>query len=161
MEKIPKCSWLFALSGTFAAGTHTSPKCTPRWAPPEVVLAMLQHRYITVQPSHDMFALGVVVWEAVTQKPAFASRDMCYACTVGDALYPWERDVRQQPEAWQQSRLAELVMPCLARSAAQRPSALDMLAALSRYSSSALHQNILRQAAFTRTYFVNARCALL
>ena len=84
---------------------------------------------------------------------------MCVACAQGRAMYPWERPAEQQPQAWRQSRLAELVMPCLARDASQRPSALDLLARLSQYGSSRLHSNMLRQAHFTSSYFVNARCS--
>ena len=39
------------------AGTHTAAKCTLRWAPPEVVIAMAEQRHITVQASHDMWAV--------------------------------------------------------------------------------------------------------
>lgn len=85
-----------------------------------------------MHPSHDIWALGVVAFEAVTQSRALTSQAQIAQCVQGGAAYPWEVPPGAQPQAWRQSRLRPLVAPCLQRDAALRPTAAQVHAAVGR-----------------------------
>ena len=112
------------------------PQCTLPYAPPEVVRAALDGTDIVVKPSHDIFSLGVVAYEAITQQRALPKRDDVAQCARGTAQYPWELPAEQQPAAWRSSRLRPLVLPCLARNPQRRPRASAVLSAVSQLMDS-------------------------
>ena len=101
-----------------------------RYAPPEVVLAAYADRHIKVHPSQDVWALGVLAWEAVISHPALTLQSTVKACAEGSQMYPWECSPDTQPRMWRQSRLRNIVEPCLARNPAKRPTAAALLAAV-------------------------------
>lgn len=107
--------------------------CTLPYAPPEAINADRDREDLTVAPSLDIWALGVIVFEALTGQPPFppccGSRSIA-ACAAGETPYPWETGVGEVPEAWTNARMHELVAPCLSRDPAQRPSAQALLEAL-------------------------------
>jgi serine/threonine protein kinase len=83
------------------------------------------HRTIVADPAVDMWALGVIAYEMLTQQRAFgpqASAEEMIARMAGEALLPWE-----DPSPAAQAKLSELrglkrmVMLCLDRNPAQRP----------------------------------------
>ena len=120
------------------AGEQSWPSCTPPYAPPEVALPALDGggRQVVVQPSHDMWALGVMAYEALTQTRALTLQRQVVQCAHGDEAYPWEAPVKQQHPAWRGSRLRPILEPCLSRDAAARPSAEATLKAVSRLGHS-------------------------
>ena len=113
------------IAGT--AGTLLPPRCTLAYAPPEVVSAAVAACRVTVHPSHDVWALGVVAFEAVVQRKAMPGSTAMRACALGEQLYPWEAPHAEQPAAWRQSRLRALVAPCLDRDPMQRPTAAQIV----------------------------------
>ena len=120
------------------AGEQAWPACSLPYAPPEVVLASWDSAQCVVSPAHDIWALGIIVYEATTQSRALTSREQVLECARGGALYPWEQPAAGQPSAWRQSRLRSTIMPCLARDAAVRPGAAQVLAGVSKFGQSTL-----------------------
>ena len=124
------------------AGDTTFPCCTILYAPPEVVLAYEARDKAAVAPAHDVWSLGVMVYETITRAPAFARRGLklasVFACARGDECYAWERPLGEQPPAWRNSRLREVVLLCLARDAAARPSAEELKTNIWRMGSRTL-----------------------
>ena len=116
-----------------AAGVMAYPRCTPGYAAPEVITALSYDRDIEVHPSQDVWALGALVFEAVTSEvpfPKTAGAAAPYQCAAGERAYPWEGD--GAPIKWRRSRLRPLASQCLAREASARPSAADVVAAIAR-----------------------------
>ena len=119
-------------------GETAYPRCTPRYAPPEVLVAHDAEQRIVVQPSQDVWALGVMVFEAVTGTNATPGR--IKAATVydrahGKELYPWEEPPDAQPATWRRSRLRTLTLSCLLRDASARPSAEELVQSIARMTS--------------------------
>ena len=52
------------------AGQELLPSCTLPYAPPEVVLAVFEQKTVIVQPSHDIWSMGVLGYEALTHSQA-------------------------------------------------------------------------------------------
>lgn len=98
----------------------------------EVAIAAWKDEKIRVHPSHDVWALGVIAFEAITNERALKGQSNVVACAHGAQPYPWELPWEQQPVRWRNSRLNKLVMPALARDPAARASAEDLYAAVSR-----------------------------
>ena len=121
-----------ARPNTLRAGETQWPQCTIPYAPPEVVCAALDNSLLTVRPSHDIWGLGVVAYEAITQRRALLKRVQVLACARGEEPYPWDVEITEQPRAWRHSRLRPLLMPCLARDPALRPRASAVLEAVSQ-----------------------------
>jgi serine/threonine protein kinase len=89
------------------------------------------HRTIVADTAVDMWALGVIAFEMLTQQRAFgpqASAEEMIARTAGEAPLPWE-----DPSSAAQAKLRELrvlkrmVMLCLDRNPAQRPTSEHVL----------------------------------
>jgi serine/threonine protein kinase len=112
------------------AGEVLRPRCSLAYAPPEVVLAVEAGRHVTVAPEHDMWALGVIVFECVTRTRVCISVEKIQSCAHGWSTYPWEEPSVAQPPAWRASRLRSMVFPFLARDATLRPSAAALLSAV-------------------------------
>ena len=117
------------MGGTCCAGHQVWPTCTLPYAPPEVAHAAWASERVTVHPSHDIWALGVIAYEAITRSRALTSQAQIAQCACHLAPYPWEHPPAQQPATWQQSRLQTVLAPCLARDPAARPSAAELCAA--------------------------------
>jgi serine/threonine protein kinase len=109
-----------------SAGGITPLTFSPGYAPPEVIHAYRAgHRTIVADSAVDMWALGVIAYEMLTQQRAFgpqASAEEMIARTASEAPLPWE-----EPSPSAQAKLRELrglkrmVMLCLDRNPAQRP----------------------------------------
>lgn len=82
--------------------------------------------------AQDLWALGVIAYEAVVGAVTFDSVTAIGECAAGAALYPWERPMEAQPAAWRRSKLRRLVAPLLAREARARPPASELLQAFGR-----------------------------
>jgi hypothetical protein len=89
---------------------------------------------VTVHTSQDIWVLGVMVYEVISQGPTFAKLADVFSCASGEQLYPWEAD--EQPHQWRQSRLCGLVLPCLSRDLARRPTAGALLESILQVGSS-------------------------
>jgi serine/threonine protein kinase len=114
------------------AGEIKWPRCTLAYAPPEVVAAVDASRHVEVSAAHDMWALGVMAFEAIAGRVAFTMVSDIRECASGRAPYPWELPADEQPPAWRRSRLRGLLSPCLAREPAGRPSAATLLESVAR-----------------------------
>ena len=49
-----------------SAGEIAPVSCTLPYSPPEIVLASVEGRQVEVQPSHDVWAIAVMSYEALT-----------------------------------------------------------------------------------------------
>jgi serine/threonine protein kinase len=96
---------------------------TPYYAAPEVIAAYHAQQQIRAQPSVDIWALGVVMFEVLT-----GTQIMQYCRTMdeladfasGKKAYPWE----SAPQAFfENSNTHAMVRECLRRNPALRPSA--------------------------------------
>ena len=110
-----------------------APTCTLPYAPPELITAACDGTGVQASGAHDVWALGVIAYEAIVQGQALQTQQSILDCADGRAAYPWELPTEQQPVAWRKSKLRSLVAPCLARSADARPHASDVLAAAHRF----------------------------
>lgn len=115
------------------AGEEREPYCTPAYAPPEIVRALPTMSPVMVSPAHDMWALGVMGFEAIVGSGARAmtTAPQLHRCAEGVEPYPWEAPVEQQPAPWRQARLLRgMLEPFLARKAGARPTAAALQASL-------------------------------
>ena len=117
---------------TARAGETCCPRCSLGYAPPEVVRAAHNNEHVRISPAQDMWALGVIAFEAVVGSVTFKLSADVADCAYGRARYPWERASAEQPAAWQQSRLRRLLQPCMSREPRQRPVAEVLLASVSK-----------------------------
>ena len=88
-----------------------------------------------MQPSHDVWSLGVLAFECIAQQQmplVFGDRDAIRACAAGERPYPWEEPEEQQPVAWVRAEARGVLQECLLRDAAARPSAATLVRALAR-----------------------------
>lgn len=129
-------------SHAHSAGADEWPACSPLYAPPEVLSAAFDdtvpkmQRSIKVDPSHDIWSLGVMAYEALTSSATFRTMDEVHSCADGSRLYPWERPPGEQLEAWRSSKLRRLVTRCLHRDASRRITAEELCTDLSRMGMS-------------------------
>ena len=120
-----------------SAGETTTVRCTLRYAPPEVINAHDEGEAVTVQPAHDIWALGVMAYEVIANERAFQSSKSIFACAEGSEVYPWEAArLAAAPQTWRKSRLRPAVQACLERDLAQRPSAAAVISRLNALCSS-------------------------
>lgn len=130
-------------SGAVRAGERRAVSCTLPYAPPEAVNAHFGARDIKVTASLDIWAVGVVVYEALTGTHTFghsASLAALQLCSTGEELYPWERELTAQPEVWRKARCRSVFESCLSREPAKRPSALGLLRELHRMDHMTTHR---------------------
>lgn len=117
------------------AGDRGRVICTLPYAPPEAVNAHFAKTELTVHPSLDIWAVGVVMFEALTGAPAFprfCGADTIAACAAGEAAYPWEGGADEVPRAWTHARMYPIIAPCLSRDLERRPSAPELMRAFRR-----------------------------
>ena len=118
------------------AGETRRPACTLPYAPPEIVLAVDNDGSALVHPSHDIWSLAVIAYEAITQEAlALKTREAVFGCAKHQYSYPWEAPPAEQHKEWRRSKVRALLTPCLARDAAARPSAAQLLAQFDRAGS--------------------------
>ena len=119
-------------------GEVSFPRCTPVYAPPEVLRALEAKEHIPVHASQDIWALGVMVYEAITNtgpRDRFARPSDAFACASGARPWPWDLPAEQLHPAWRRSRLRAIAQPCLNPDAAQRPSAQGISDGILKLSS--------------------------
>ena len=114
------------------AGEVKWPRCTLAYAPPEIITAAKADRDVRVAAAQDLWALGVIAYEAVVGAVTFTSVSAIGECASGVAQYPWERPLEAQPSSWRRSKLRSLVAPLMSREPDARPPAAALLEALSR-----------------------------
>jgi serine/threonine protein kinase len=119
-----------------AAGEKLFPQCTLAYAPPEVIAAYNAHADVTVAAGHDIWALGVMAYEALAGKPAFPNARSLFAAARGAEAFPWAPSQRRSaPVGWRKSRLRSLVESCLKEDPAQRATVDDVLAGVAALCS--------------------------
>ena len=91
-----------------------------------------------MQPSHDVWALALMAYEAIARQTTFTMMSDAFNCAYDHQKYPWEQSLEAQPLAWRQSRLRGALLPCLARDAAQRPTAAALLDSIVRLGHATL-----------------------
>jgi serine/threonine protein kinase len=118
------------------AGTDVQPLCTPAYAPPEVLIALESRTTIKADPAHDVWALGVIAFEAFSKVSLLSQlgvdRAMCLKLAQGQETYPWEQT--QMQSDYRDSRVRSVVEACLARDAERRPSADEVCRAIKQFS---------------------------
>jgi serine/threonine protein kinase len=116
--------------------------CTLRYAPPEAINAHRSMSKLTVEPSLDIWALGVIMFECLAGCPAFrihSGVEEVFECAQGLQPYPWERPLEKIPEGWSKSRACTFFKSCLARDPAARPTANQLLKSLHKLSNTTSH----------------------
>jgi serine/threonine protein kinase len=111
--------------------------CTLRYAPPEAINAHTAGMDMVVDPSLDMWAIGVILFESLSRSRTFqihGGAEEAYECAEGAKQYPWERPVEELPVQWRRSRACSLFSRCLSRDPAARPTANQLLQSLHRLS---------------------------
>jgi serine/threonine protein kinase len=118
------------------AGTVAPIARTLAYAAPEVVLAFSEKCYLSVHPSLDIWALGVVAYECLASfdvQAYFKSMAHVERCARGTEAYPWELPAELQPVSWRSSRAKDILLPCLERDFRKRPAAGLLLSQLVRF----------------------------
>ena len=95
------------------------------------MVAAKADRDVQIGAAQDVWALGVMAYEAIVGAVTFSSIIDVGDCAVGVTQYPWDQPTEAQPVAWRRSRLRTLVAPCLARDPATRPTATALLKVVS------------------------------
>ena len=110
--------------------------CTMGYAAPEVVIAYDDQRRVTAAAACDVWALGVMVFEALTRTPAvdpFQGVEGAKKLARGELRYPWEGE--ELDRTFGGSRARRVVEACLARDPAARPTAAALVQSISLIST--------------------------
>ena len=106
------------------------------YAAPEVLQSFAAGMRIAAHPAADIWALGVMVYEALTDGavfPPYATPPSdVYAAASGSVRYPWELDRDKQ---FSRYRVRPAVEACLARDPAARPSAVELITMIDRLAN--------------------------
>ena len=111
------------------AGNSADTRCTVAYAAPELLVAQQQRSSVTAQPAQDVYALGLIVFEALTHARALPACGACAAAAAaaaGAQRYPWEAAEDQLSPAFGRSKLRGTLAACLARNPAERPTAAQL-----------------------------------
>jgi serine/threonine protein kinase len=114
-------------------------RCTLAYATPEVVLAWHDKQKVKASEAHDIWALGVMVFEALCQEAAidpFGGPPLCVRMAQGKEQYPWEG--RKKGGLFWDSRARDLVKACLARDPSIRPPAAEVVQRIRKITYSTL-----------------------
>ena len=117
------------------AGAVQLPRCTLPYCDPDTANAVNSDSTVTVSPACDIWALGVMCYEAIAQKMALTTMADVFDGASGTKQFPWEAPAAQQPDAWRRSRLRSLIQPCLSRDASTRPTAAQIVQLIERVGS--------------------------
>lgn len=95
------------------------------FAPPEVVRALQAGKFqMKVEPSADVWALGMVAYELLTRSRAFPSGmdqdEICDQIT-GKSSLPWENEATKRDKLNKLKQLKPSVLRCLSRDPLERP----------------------------------------
>jgi serine/threonine protein kinase len=121
------------------AGIQCPVSCTLAYAPPEAINAHSAREALTVGPSLDMWAVGVILYECLSGRPAFTFPGIIeevFECATAELPYPWERPAEDLLEGWRKSKARTFFQACLARDPAARLSAKQLLSDMRKLSSS-------------------------
>ena len=105
-------------------GTACAPRCTLRYAAPEVIAAHLSGGRVTVTAAADIWSLGLIAFELLSGQPAALSEAELYVCAAGGRQFPWEAEPAENGDGgeWARSRLRPVILACLARDPVERAS---------------------------------------
>jgi serine/threonine protein kinase len=118
-------------SCALVAGEMVPAAGTLAYAAPELVNALNAQQNIRATPAHDMWAIGVMAYEALSFTrafPTFQAADVIAACAAGRAKYVWEGRMEELAPPFAKSRLCDVVLSCLARNPDERPTAQQLRA---------------------------------
>jgi serine/threonine protein kinase len=121
------------------AGKQCPVSCKLAYAPPEAIDVHNARAELTVDPSLDMWAVGVILYECLSGSPAFTFPGIIeevFECARGEGPYPWERPAEELPEGWRKSKARSFFQARLTRDPTARPSAKQLLSSMHRLSSS-------------------------
>lgn len=104
---------------------------SPRYAAPEVLKAYeAQQREILVESSMDIWALGVMAYELLTDAPAFdrfCKQEDVIDQLVGRKPLPWEDSATKDANLRKLRMLKRSLTKCLSRDPTDRPTAAELL----------------------------------
>lgn len=120
-----------ALEIRLFAGSEAPLAFSPRYAAPEVIgVYEARQPVIRVSAALDIWALGVMAYELLTDTPVFdkytQQKDILGQLAGRDYL-PWEDPATKEAKLRQLRMLKRSLVKCLARDPAQRPSAAELL----------------------------------
>jgi serine/threonine protein kinase len=100
------------------------------YAAPEVIEAYEQNdRLIVADPAIDIWALGVIAFELLTNVPSFApgtNKQTALDIIAGRGQFPWEKPGNQELLS-RLRRLKGTILSCLDRNASKRPTAASLV----------------------------------
>jgi serine/threonine protein kinase len=104
------------------------PQCSLGYAAPEVIVAFSERKDLQSSAAMDIWALGVIVYEALTRQAAvdpFGGVNFCLELAQGESKYPWEDG--EQAFEFRGSRARKVVEACLHRDPERRVAASDIV----------------------------------
>lgn len=115
------------------------------YAPPEIVHALERgENAIVADPAADMWALGVIAFELLTNTPVFeygTSKKAAFDIITGRGKFPWEGENSHELLSMLR-RLKGTILSCLDRDAAKRPSAAALVSSWNHFFDVTGTQNV-------------------
>jgi serine/threonine protein kinase len=140
----PPCLLLFFLAPVLqrlcCAGSQGLVSGSLAYCPPEVVLAHSTGDASSMDPSVDIWALAVCVYECLAGPvlSRYGGAEEAINCARGEQPYPWEWEEELVPLEWSCARGRGVIERCLARSPGNRPAAKEVAVALQELLDSLL-----------------------